>query len=70
MTKATAEDKKIADFLNGSSLFQANNNPEFKGPTMILAEPPGGFGNLQYQMPKKSYPGTKKRPYPFNLGQG
>jgi hypothetical protein len=46
VSKATAEDKKIADFLNGSSLFQANNNPEFKGPTMILAEPPGGFGNL------------------------
>ena len=37
---------------------------------MNLAEPPGGFGNLQYQMPKKNYPGTKKRPYPFNLGQG
>ena len=70
VAKATAEDKQIAAFLNGSSLFQVNNNPQFKDPTMNLAEPPGGFQNLQYQVPKKNYPGTKKRPYPFTLGQG
>ena len=41
-----------------------------QAPTGKLAEPPGGFGDLQYTVKQRQYPGTKKRPYPFSLGQG
>ena len=37
---------------------------------MKLTDLPPGYQNLQYNLPQKNYPGTKKRPYPFTLGQG
>jgi hypothetical protein len=67
--KVNAEDQMLAAFLQ-ASFQQQQQQPGGQAPTGKLAEPPGGFGDLQYTVKQRQYPGTKKRPYPFSLGQG
>jgi hypothetical protein len=67
--KVNAEDQMLAAFLQ-ASFQQQQQQPGGHAPTGKLAEPPGGFGDLQYKVKQQKYPGTKKRPYPFSLGQG
>ena len=67
--KVNAEDQMLAAFLQ-ASFQQQQLQPGGQAPTGKLAEPPGGFGDLQYTVKQRQYPGTKKRPYPFSLGQG
>ena len=58
------ENEQLADFLQGRT-FQPPN-PQHQTFQQFSQQNSG----LQFQVPPTKYPGTKKRPFPFNLGQG
>ena len=56
------ENEQLADFLQGRAFLPPN---PLQQTFQQFAQQHAG---LQFQVPPTKYPGTKKRPFPFNLG--
>ena len=60
------ENVLINQFLNSGMFTQAQGNSTFNAFEQNMQK----TEHLQYKMQPQKYPGTKKRPFPFGLGQG
>ena len=66
MTKEAAENKKLADFLRGGTFKPANPQQQI----LTFEQFQQQHSGLQFAVQPTKYPGTKKRPFPFGIGQG
>ena len=64
MQRVNLENEQLANFLQGRT-FQPPNPLQ-----QTFQQFEQQHAGLQFQVPPTKYPGTKKRPFPFNLGQG